>query len=124
MQDSEFCFMHSPEHTDEAAEARRLGGLRRRKEATISGIFDFDGLRSVDDILRVLEIAVQDTLSLENSVARNRTLAYLASVALKGRETGELEERIKLLEVAVRQKQRARERRNKPRDRSKRWPGS
>jgi len=97
-----FCLFHSPAHEEEAAEARRLGGLRRRKEKTLAGAYEFEGLRTVTDIQRLLEIAVLDTLALENSVARSRTLAYLSQTALKCLEVGELEERLALLEAAVR----------------------
>jgi hypothetical protein len=50
---------------------------------------------------RLLEIAALDSLALENSVARSRTLAYLAQVALKALEVGELAERIDALERLV-----------------------
>jgi hypothetical protein len=93
--------MHSPEHAEEMAEARRLGGLRRRREKAVSGAYDFDGLADVTQVRRLLEIAASDTLSLENSVARSRTLAYLAQVALKALEVGELAERIDALERLV-----------------------
>jgi hypothetical protein len=93
--------MHSPEHADEMAEARRLGGLRRRREKTVSGAYDFEGLADVGQVRRLLEIAVLDTLSLENSVARSRTLAYLAQVALKALEVGEFDERLDALERLV-----------------------
>jgi len=99
--DGDFCLMHSPEHAEEMAEARRLGGLRRRREKTVSGAYDFDGLNDVTQVRRLLEIACLDTLSLENSVARSRTLAYLAQVALKALEVGELAERIEALERLV-----------------------
>lgn len=46
-------------------------------------------------------LAVLDTLSLENSVAHSRTLAYLAQVALKALEVGEFEARLEALEKAV-----------------------
>ncbi len=99
--DSEFCFWHSPEHADDAAEARRLGGIRRRREKALSGTYDLQGLESVGDVRRLLEIAVLDTLELENSVARSRALAYLAQVALKTLEVGELEDRLEALEQAT-----------------------
>lgn len=99
--DGDFCLMHSPDHAEEMAEARRLGGLRRRREKTVSGVYDFDGLTDVAQVQRLLEIACLDTLSLENSVARSRTLAYLAQVALKALEVGELAERIEALERLV-----------------------
>jgi len=99
--DGDFCLMHSPEHAEEMAEARRLGGLRRRREKAVSGAYDFEGLADVGQVQRLLEIAVSDTLSLENSVARSRTLAYLAQVALKALEVGQLAERIDALERLV-----------------------
>ena len=99
--DGDFCLMHSPEHADEVAEARRLGGLRRRREKAVSGAYDFDGLADVVQVRRLLEVAVFDTLSLENSVARSRSLAYLAQVALKALEVGEFEQRLDALERLV-----------------------
>ena len=101
LRDSEFCFWHSPEHAEAAAEARRLGGLRRRKEKTVASAYDIEGLDDIPKIRRLLEIAVFDTLALENSVARSRTLAYLAQVALKTLEVGEFEARLEALEATM-----------------------
>ncbi len=101
LRDSQFCLMHSPEHAEEMAEARRLGGLRRRREVAVAGAYDFAGLGSVEDIRRLLEVAALDLLGLENSIARARTLAYLAMTAIKLLEAGELEERLNTLEAAV-----------------------
>ncbi len=97
----EFCFWHSPENAEEVAEARRLGGLRRRREVAVAGAYDFAGLGTVEDIRRLLEVAALDVLGLENSIARARTLAYLAITAIKLLEVGELEERLNALEAAV-----------------------
>ena len=101
LKDSQYCRMHDPEHAEEVAETRRLGGLRRRREATVAGAYEIGTLDTVADIRRIIEIAIIDTLGLENSVARNRTLAYLAQVALKSLETGELEDRLQALEQSV-----------------------
>src|SRR5680860_925662 len=57
MKGEPFCFWHSPAHTEEAAEARRLGGLRRRRERTVAGAYEFAGLGTVADIRRLLEVA-------------------------------------------------------------------
>lgn len=70
----QFCLWHSPQREEEAAEARRLGGLRRRREKTVSSAYAFAGLDSVQAIRRILEIATIDTLGLENSIVRSRTL--------------------------------------------------
>ena len=45
----------------------------------------------------IIEGAIIDTLVLENSVQRSRTLGYLAQIALKALEVGELQERIERL---------------------------
>lgn len=101
LHDSQYCLMHSPEHAQEVQEARRLGGLRRKREATVSGAYDFEGLETVAGIRRLIHVAVIDTLGMENSISRNRTLAYLAMVALRTLEVGNMEERIAALEQAV-----------------------
>jgi len=101
LKDGDYCLMHSPEHAEDVAEARRLGGLRRRREVAVSGAYDFVGLQSVTDIRRLVEVAVLDTLGLENSISRARTLAYLATTAIKLLEVGELEQRLASLEAAV-----------------------
>ena len=42
-----------------------------------------------------------DTLELPNSLARNRTLAVLAQVALRVSEQAEQEDRLRILEASV-----------------------
>ena len=76
LKECEHCFWHSPEYAEDVAEAPRLGGLRRRREVAVSG-------------------------GLENSVARARTLAYLAMTAIKLLEVGEPEQRLAGLEAAI-----------------------
>jgi hypothetical protein len=101
MSDSAYCFWHDPETQQQAADARRLGGQRRRREAVVAETFGVEGLETVPQIRRLLDVAVGDTLSLENSVARNRTLAYLVQIALKALEVGEYEERLAAIESVV-----------------------
>ena len=97
----EFCFWHDPDHAKEAAEARRLGGLRRRRESTVAGAYEFEGLETVAQIRRLLGIAAVDLLGLENSIARARALISLSLAAAKLLEVGEMEERLEALEAAV-----------------------
>ncbi len=98
LHESDFCFVHAPEYAEEMAESRRLGGLRRRREKTVATAYDLGDLDTLADVRRVMVIAVLDTLGLENSVARSRTLAYLAMAALKALEVGEMEERLRAVE--------------------------
>jgi hypothetical protein len=101
LHDGDFCLWHDPDKADEVAEARRLGGQRRRRERVVAGAYDFEGLASIPAIRRLVEVAVLDTLGLENSVARARTLAYLAQSATKLLETGELEDRLAAIEAVI-----------------------
>jgi hypothetical protein len=101
LRDSDYCLMHSPEHSQEVADSRRLGGLRRKREVTLAGAYDFYGLRSIFDILRLLDIAAFDTLGMENSPVRSRILVSVSLAALKALEVGEHEHRLSMLEAAV-----------------------
>jgi len=94
MHDSDFCFWHSPDHTEEAAEARRLGGLRRRRERAVAGAYDLDGVTSIGQLQRVIEIVILDGLGLENSVARGRLLVSAVLAAAKLLEAGELADQL------------------------------
>jgi hypothetical protein len=105
LREGERCFWHDPEHAREAAEARRLGGLRRKREHTLAGAYEFNGLGTVGDITRLLEIAVSDLLGLESSIARARTIIYAAMAAARLLEVGELEHRLQTLEQAVHTRQ-------------------
>jgi hypothetical protein len=101
LEHDEFCLFHSPARADAVQEARRLGGLRRRRERTVSLACEFQGLRTVSDILLVLESTVNETLALDNSIARSRALAHLCEVARRCVEA-DLEERTRTLEATVR----------------------
>ena len=95
-----FCYMHDPERAEEAAEARRLGGIRRRRERTLAGAYELGGVRTIEDLTRVVEIVVFDMLGLESSIARARILLSATLAGAKLVEVGELEGRIAALELA------------------------
>ena len=97
----DYCFWHHADHAQEAADARRMGGLRRRREHTLKGAYEIDGLESVEQIRRVLEIALLDALGLENNIPRVRALIAGALAAAKLHETGEVEERLEAIEAAL-----------------------
>jgi len=99
LRDEPFCFWHAPETAEEAAEARRLGGLHRRKKKTVGAIFGFYGLRTIEDNQALLETAAVETLALENSISRNRALAGFAAVGAKLIEVGDHEGRLRTLEA-------------------------
>jgi hypothetical protein len=99
--ESDFCIFHDPENAEAMQEARRLGGMRRRRESTVAAAYDFESLGSVPDIRRLLDVAAYDALGLENSIARCRVLVAIGMGAAKLLEVGELEERMASLEAAL-----------------------
>jgi hypothetical protein len=99
--DRPFCFAHDPERAQEAAEARRLGGLRRRKEGTIAVAYDLPGLDSVAGIRRLLDVVVTDGIGLENGIARLRVLIAATVAATNLLKVGEFEERLTALESVI-----------------------
>ena len=101
MRDADLCFWHDPEHAEEAEQARRLGGQRRRRDKITEAAYDLDELDTVEAIRRVVQIGILDTLSLENSVNRNRTLFSGAMVLTKLVEVGEHEARLAEIEAAL-----------------------
>jgi hypothetical protein len=100
--DRAFCFVHDPERAAEADEARRLGGLRRRRESTVAAAYDLSGLDTLDGMRRLLEIAVTDTLSLEVGEARIRVLLAAIAVARRIHSDADVERRLEVLEGVIR----------------------
>ena len=98
LRDEDYCLVHSPGRQEEVQEARRLGGIRKRRERTITEAYGFLGLGSISDIVRFLESIAIDTLAQENTVPRNRTLTQIAEIARRCRES-DLEERVEALEA-------------------------
>jgi len=101
MRESDFCVFHDPEHAEVVQEARRAGGQRRKREATLATAYDFQGLTSVDEIRRLVEVAAYDALGLDNDIGRVRALGYLAQIAVTLLEKGEMEERLTAVEAAL-----------------------
>jgi hypothetical protein len=101
-----FCFVHDPERVEEAAEARRLGGLRRRREGTVAVAYDLPGLDTVEGIRRVLDIVVTDALGHDTGIARLRVLISASQAAARLLEVGELEDRVDALEHALGERRR------------------
>ena len=74
---------------EDAAEAQRLGGLRRKRARAVAAAYNFSRLDSIEAIRRVLEIAVLDVMGLETSIARSRVLIAAAVAAAKLHEVGD-----------------------------------
>ena len=104
---SDYCLFHDPTRATIRAAGRKLGGSNRqgRKTSTIALRAEASGqplppisLRTVEDVLGLIEETVNDVRLLENSNQRARTIASLAAVAIKALEIGEIEQRLRLIE--------------------------
>jgi hypothetical protein len=93
--------MHSPEHAKEVQDARRLGGLHRKREATLFAAYDLQPLNSLAGIQRLIEVIMTDTVGMESGIARNRLLISLVLAALDALKTSDLEQRVITLERTI-----------------------
>ena len=82
--------MHHPDHGAEVAQARRLGGVHRRKEATLMEVYDLGDLGTIGGARRLLSIVALETLALPNSVPRNQTLVAVAKASVKVIEAADI----------------------------------
>lgn len=99
---SVFCFSHDPARAAERKAARSRGGRARHGRRLGAGGGAPVEIENVADVVRLVERAINDLLILENSVQRSRTLGYLAGVAIKALEIGDLEARLSEIERVLR----------------------
>ncbi len=101
---SRYCFAHDPAKAAERAQAHIKGGKARhgRKLATVADLSNVD-LGTTEGALTVLTLALRDTLALENSVARNRALGFLATAVLDSLRVVDLDARITAIEAKQRE---------------------
>jgi hypothetical protein len=95
--------MHDPANAEAVAEARQIGGRRRRREIAVRGAYEVEQVNSVEGAQRMIEIALLDLLALDPSLARCRTFLYGAMVIFKGLEVSDFAERLTALEAATHQ---------------------
>lgn len=93
LEGSDYCWIHDPEKTKERTAARKLGG-HHRKRSKVAEVPEGLDLSTVEGVQQLLEVAATDLLACDNGVSRSRALSYIASVALKARETAALEDEI------------------------------
>ena len=95
---SGYCFTHDPARGKERAQARRKGGSHSR----IPHNGNAEGLpkqiRTLTDVLTILDYTLAETLPLENGIQRGRLLVALAHAFVEAIKTGELEARVEAIE--------------------------
>lgn len=100
IRNSSFCFIHSPENASKRAEARRRGGLNRQTAHGGDAGNVPARIRSLTDVLELLDYSRAEIMALENGVNRGRLLLALAAEYRQSIQVGEMEARIAALEAA------------------------
>lgn len=102
MTDSDFCFFHNPNKTEERIKASQGGGMKNKaitlpKESEPINIF------SSSHVLNLLNETIHQvrTGKLDPKVAN--CVGYLSGIALKAIEQDKLEDRIVALEMAIKE---------------------
>ena len=96
---SHYCFHHDPAQASQRRQARRKGGRARHgRHVGPVGQAEPVTLDTMDDVATLLQQTINDTLKLENSLQRARTIGYLAGLVLKALEMSTLEQRVAALE--------------------------
>lgn len=98
---SGYCFTHDPARGAERAAARKRGGQRQRVPHAGNADDVPKQVRTLDDVLKVLDYALAEALPLENSVQRGRLLVQIAHAFIEAIKTGELEQRLSVIEAAL-----------------------
>jgi hypothetical protein len=98
---SKFCFTHDPASGAARAKARKTGGQRNRtphagKPETLPA-----KVRTIEDVLAVLDYTLAETIPLENSIQRGRLLVAICGAFIEAIKTGELESRLMAIESAL-----------------------
>lgn len=99
-----YCFMHDPARASERQAARKLGGMRRGSHAGDESSIPAK-IRTVEDILAMLDYVRAELAALDNGVQRSRVFIALAGEYLHCFEVGDIEKRLERLEEVVNGKQ-------------------
>jgi hypothetical protein len=97
---SDFCFAHDAGSAKNRSAARLKGGLNHRTLARVSGDTPIV-IKSMADVLALVNAVLSDSWQLENSPARSRCLLACASVAIEALTLTDFETRITALESGV-----------------------
>lgn len=102
--DSGYCFMHDASRGRERATARRNGGLATKKPHNADTSLVPSNVRSIDDVVSILNYTLHESIVLDNSIARGRLLVSIAHGFIEAFKVGELEKRLEAVEMVLKTK--------------------
>jgi hypothetical protein len=93
-----FCFTHDVLRGRERAAARRKGGLQRITPHVADALIVPKETRTIQDVMIILDYALQESLALQNSINRGRLLVSIAHGYIEAFKVGEMEQRLEAVE--------------------------
>lgn len=100
-----WCALHDPAMAARRAAGRRLGGERHfTPHAADASRLPAEGIRSVADVLALLDYTLAEVLAIDNGIARGRILVAIGGAYLEALSVGEFETRLMALEQIIAQR--------------------
>jgi len=100
MRDSQFCYLHNPNITqEEKLEAQTRGGQNRSLK--VYQPLPPVKIEKTSDIMALLTETINQVRQGDLDCRVGNTIGYLAGVAIKAYETSELEDRLERIELAI-----------------------
>jgi hypothetical protein len=97
----DYCFWHDPALEKEREEARRAGGIARRRELVLKEVYGLEGSESLEDAARLIDLATNVLLGLDNSVPKARGLLNAAQSIMKLIEVGKLADDVAEMKAVI-----------------------
>jgi len=101
MSDSDYCYLHNPDISEEEKREAQIRGGRNRSIAITEPLNKIT-VSSGEDIFTLLDTTIQEVRSGEIDPKIANTIGYLAGVMIKAYEVAKLERRVIDLEQALR----------------------
>jgi hypothetical protein len=95
------CFMHDATKGKERAMARRNGGLATKQPHYADASVLPSSIRKIEDVLIVLDYALQESIGLDNSIQRGRLIVSIAHGYIEALKVGEMEQRLEAVEMTL-----------------------
>lgn len=96
-----FCFTHDETKGKERAAARRKGGLQRITPHVADDSILPMRTRSIEDVMTILDYALQESIVLPNTIQRGRLLVSIAHGYIEALKVGEMEQRLEAVEMTL-----------------------
>ena len=100
MMDTKFCFTHNPEAQDEKKTAVLKGGLapKPRKDAELLIPIQ---VKTIEGVLTLIEDTINRVRTEPMTHQKANCIGYLANIALKALEVGEIDEKLDLVNSII-----------------------